>query len=134
MSVATKPGATTRPLASNSSAPSASMFSPTAATSHTTSRSGSLTTSSVIVQASDAASAARLVNAVGGTVTHELGIIRAVGAKLLPAQIEAVEGLKELLIEADVLSRYGLEDKAIEKILSHMICHQLRRKSASEPL
>ena len=30
-------------------------------------------------------------------------------------QVEEVEGLKELLIEADVLSRYGLEDKAIEK-------------------
>lgn len=30
--------------------------------------------------------------------------------------VEEVEGLKELIIEADVLARYGLEDKAIEKL------------------
>jgi tetratricopeptide (TPR) repeat protein len=37
-------------------------------------------------------------------------------AEVVVQQVEEVEGLKELLIEADVLSRYGLEDKAIEKL------------------
>jgi tetratricopeptide (TPR) repeat protein len=37
-------------------------------------------------------------------------------AEIVAAQVEEDEGLKELIIEADVLARYGLEDKAIEKL------------------
>lgn len=55
------------------------------------------TTSSAIVQAGDAASAARRVEAVGGTVTHELGIIRAVGARLTAAQRDRLAGLRGVL-------------------------------------
>ena len=55
------------------------------------------TTSSAIVQASDAVSAARLVEAAGGTVTHELGIIRAVGARLTAAQRDRLAGLQGVL-------------------------------------
>ena len=46
----------------------------------------------VIVQAQDAASAAALVQSVGGTVTHELDIIDAVGAQLSPAQLDMLRG------------------------------------------
>ena len=45
---------------------------------------------SLIVQATDLAGAARAVRSVGGTVTHELGIINAVGARLTAAQVEAL--------------------------------------------
>src|SRR5215217_7765050 len=45
----------------------------------------------VIVQATDLVLAARAVRSVGGTVTHELGIIDAVGAKLNAAQLRAIE-------------------------------------------
>ena len=44
----------------------------------------------VIVQASDVATAAVLVRSAGGTVTYELGIIDAVGARMTPAQVQAV--------------------------------------------
>jgi hypothetical protein len=44
----------------------------------------------VIVQASDAITAAVLVRSAGGTVTYELGIINAVGARMTAAQVEAV--------------------------------------------
>lgn len=44
----------------------------------------------VIVQASDAVTAAVLVRSAGGTVTYELGIIDAVGARMTPAQVQAV--------------------------------------------
>jgi hypothetical protein len=54
-------------------------------------------TASVIVQAADAASAARLVGAVGGIVTHELGIIRAVGARLTAAQRDRLAGFQDVL-------------------------------------
>ena len=37
---------------------------------------------SVIIQGADAASVAAAVRAVGGEITHELGIIRAVAARL----------------------------------------------------
>ena len=37
-------------------------------------------------------------------------------AEVAVQPVAEVEGLKELIIEADVLSRYGLEDKAIEKL------------------
>ncbi|MCP4205278.1 MAG: hypothetical protein GY769_25490 [bacterium] len=43
-------------------------------------------TESVIVQASTAEAAALAVEQVGGTVTHELRTIRAVGAELSPTQ------------------------------------------------
>jgi len=46
---------------------------------------------SVIVQATDMATAAALVRAVGGEVTHELGIIDAVGAKVTRAQLASIE-------------------------------------------
>jgi subtilisin family serine protease len=49
-----------------------------------------LDTKSAIVQAETAARAAELVRAVGGTVTHELGIIDAVAAGLTSAQLEAI--------------------------------------------
>ena len=54
------------------------------------------TTSSVIVQARDLAAASDAVRAVGGTVTHELDIINAVGARLTRAQATALRnrGLK----------------------------------------
>lgn len=45
----------------------------------------------VIVQAEDMATAASLVREVGGTITHELGIIDAVGAQLTAAQLAALE-------------------------------------------
>ena len=41
----------------------------------------------LIVQADDTATAAAAVRAVGGEVTHELGIINAVGARLTPRQM-----------------------------------------------
>ena len=44
----------------------------------------------VIVQASDVATAAVLVRSAGGTVTYELAIIDAVGARMTPAQVQAV--------------------------------------------
>ena len=46
----------------------------------------SASVSSVIVQASDARTAGALVAAVGATVTHELGVINAVAARLTVAQ------------------------------------------------
>ena len=45
---------------------------------------------SFIVQGHDLASAATAVRGVGGTVTHELGIIHAVGAELTPTQVRAL--------------------------------------------
>lgn len=47
----------------------------------------------VIVQASDVATAAVLVRSAGGTVTYELGIIDAVGARMTAAQVQAVVAL-----------------------------------------
>jgi len=49
--------------------------------------------SSLIVQGADAGSAAALVRAAGGTVTHELAIIDAVGAELTPRQTERLRAL-----------------------------------------
>ena len=51
---------------------------------------------SVIVQASDLASAAHAVRSVGGTITHELGIIDAVGARLTAARLEALRRSREV--------------------------------------
>jgi hypothetical protein len=44
----------------------------------------------VLVQAESAATAGALVRQVGGAVTHELGIIDAVGATLTPVQLQAL--------------------------------------------
>jgi subtilisin family serine protease len=49
----------------------------------------------MIVQARDGASAAALVRAVGGRVTHDLGIIGAVGADLTPRQSRALLASEE---------------------------------------
>ena len=54
-------------------------------------------TTSVIVQASDTATATRLVDSVGGTVTHELGIIRAAGARLTATQRDRLAGMQGVL-------------------------------------
>ena len=54
-------------------------------------------TTSVIVQAADPATATRLVATVGGTVTHELDIIRAVGARLTATQRDRLAGLQGVL-------------------------------------
>jgi serine protease AprX len=57
---------------------------------------------SVIVQGRDMALAAKAVRSVGGRVTHELGIIRAVGAELTPAQLERLKRLNpELRVYAN---------------------------------
>ncbi len=55
------------------------------------------TTTSVIVQATDLETAADAVRSVGGEITHELGVIRSVGANLTGAQLEAIgriDGIK----------------------------------------
>ena len=58
--------------------------------------------SSVIVQGPDVETARRLVLEVGGTVTHELAIIRAVGAQLTASQQERLNALdSDLKIYAD---------------------------------
>ena len=44
----------------------------------------------MIVQGQNVEAVKRLVVEVGGTVTHELGIIRAVGAQLTPSQRAAI--------------------------------------------
>ena len=59
--------------------------------------SGEAGTESVIVQGAAMESLVAAVHAVGGRVTHELGIIRAVGAEVTPEQLAAlrkVEGLR----------------------------------------
>ena len=59
-------------------------------------------TTSVLVQGNNVTSVAAAVRAVGGEVTHELGIINAVGARLTQAQIRLLEARdKTLRIQAD---------------------------------
>ena len=53
---------------------------------------GPVATQAFIVQGSDLAAARAAVLAVGGQITHELGIIGAVGARLTKAQAEALHG------------------------------------------
>ena len=48
-------------------------------------------TTSVLVQGTDVAAVAAAVRAVGGRVTHELGIINTVGARLTPTQMRRLE-------------------------------------------
>ena len=52
----------------------------------------------VIVQAADLDTAAALVHGVGGTITHELGIIRAVGALVTSGQRSQLEASKRVRI------------------------------------
>lgn len=59
------------------------------------------TTAAVLVQGKDLASAAAAVRAVGGEITHELGIIDAVGARLTRRQIEQLEANEGLKVQAD---------------------------------
>ena len=56
----------------------------------------------VLVQGTNLAKAAMAVRAVGGEVTHELGIINSVGARLTPTQIRRLEASDDTLrIQAD---------------------------------
>ena len=55
-------------------------------------------TVSVIVQAPDMQHAVRAVALAGGTVTHELGIIRSVGATVTPAQLELLAKVRNFRI------------------------------------
>ena len=56
---------------------------------------------SMIVQAADLEQAAEAVHAAGGTITHELGIINAVAARLTPQQVANLDR------RDDVLRIYG---------------------------
>jgi serine protease AprX len=49
---------------------------------------------SLIVQAADLERSREIVRAVGGTATHELGIIGAVAAELSPAQVQALREIR----------------------------------------
>lgn len=53
---------------------------------------------SVIVQAPDTQHAVRAVALAGGTVTHELGIIRSVGATVTPSQLELLRKVSDVQI------------------------------------
>jgi hypothetical protein len=55
----------------------------------------------VIVQGRDLAAAAAAVRSAGGTVTHELGIIGAVGARLAPARLARLETRPDLRVYPD---------------------------------
>jgi hypothetical protein len=56
----------------------------------------------VMVQGTDLATVIDAVRAVGGEITHELGIINAVGAQLTQTQIDRLEtGPEKLRIHAD---------------------------------
>ena len=55
----------------------------------------------VIVQAEDMASAEALVLSVGGTVTHELNIIDAVGAQLSPTQLGTLQRMEVVRVYED---------------------------------
>ena len=60
------------------------------------------TTASVLVQGSDVGTVAAAVRTVGGEVTHELGIINAVGARLTRQQLRRLEATNNSLrIHAD---------------------------------
>ena len=58
--------------------------------------------SNYIVEAASAEAAAEAVEAVGGEVTHTIGTMQAVGAELLPAQVELLRRRSEV--------RRGVED------------------------
>ena len=66
---------------------------------------GETATHSMIVQGSDLAAVRSAVVAVGGEITHELGIIDAVGATLTAAQIDALnhnQGVTRVYGDAEV--------------------------------
>ena len=80
--------------------PTARADTPIATTAATPSASEAMT--AVLVQGSDVTTVAAAVRAVGGEVTHELGIINAVGARLTPTQIRRLEASGGTLrIQAD---------------------------------
>ncbi len=58
-------------------------------------------TQSVIVQGPDLASAKAAVTAAGGTVTHELRIIGAVGARLSTEQVATIQADKAYRVHVD---------------------------------
>ncbi len=58
-----------------------------------------------IVQARDMAAAAAAVRSVGGKITHELGIIDAVGGSLTPAQAADLRARANIVMFADGLAR-----------------------------
>lgn len=55
----------------------------------------------MIVQAAALDTPAATVRAVGGVVTHELGIIRAVGASLTPSQIDRLRTVDGIRLHED---------------------------------
>ena len=54
-----------------------------------------------------------LVESVGGVVTHELGIIRAVGATVTPSQLELLRKVKDVRIREN--RTVSLSDETAEK-------------------
>ena len=62
-------------------------------------------TASYIVQAQSLAAARTSVQKVGGTITHELGIIHAVAAQLTVAQADALRANSALTLSADVSTK-----------------------------
>ena len=78
---------------------------------------GAAETRRVIVQAADSATAAERVRAMGGVVTHELGIIDAVAAELTPAQRRALErqaAVRRIYDDGTVEARRSLPEWATE--------------------
>ncbi|WP_294078046.1 S8 family peptidase, partial [Thiolapillus sp.] len=67
---------------------------------------------SVIVQGSDLSAVREAVLSVGGEITHELGIIRSVGAKLTGAQLEKLRTFKQV---RKVYENSGVETSAVDK-------------------
>jgi hypothetical protein len=74
------------------------------------------TATAVIVQGTDLASVAAAVRAVGGEITHELGIIDAVGARLTPSQIAQLEADETLNVQAD--GTVGVSDTNVGAVSS----------------
>ena len=72
-----------------------------AACAHAPNSGGDAEAVSVIVQAPDMLHAKRAVALAGGTVTHELGIIRSVGATVTPSQLELLRKVRDVQIRED---------------------------------
>ena len=84
------------------------------------------TAQSFIVQASEAGLAARMVQKAGGTVTHELGIINAVGARLTPAQLHALQrtqGLTRIYPDAVVRLAGNMPDTDYPTVVEATLLH-----------
>lgn len=78
---------------------------------------GSEQTTAVLVQGSDTAALAAAVRAVGGEITHELGIINAVGALLSEAQVRQLKANNSTLrIQAN--STVGISGGQITRLMS----------------